>query len=96
MEFSLYVHTALVLLVTKHRAALGREGKHENTYLHYNKEVKDQDKRGQERSGNFITGQKTSIQLIPADPVRCNDKYHHRSQSKENGPARNKTFIKEH
>lgn len=90
------VPTVFVILVTKQRAALVRGGKYKNTYLHYNKEVKDQDKRSQECSGNFITGQKPPIQLVPADPVSCNDKYNHRSQSKENRPARNKMFIKEH
>lgn len=67
----------------------GRKYKH--TYLHYNKEVKDQDERSQKGSGNFITGQKSPIQLVPADPVSCNDKYNHRRQSKKNRPARNMT-----
>jgi hypothetical protein len=80
-----------VILRTKHRPALVRRGKCQGTYLHHNKEVKDQDERSEECSGNFITRQKSPIQLVPADPVSSDDKYHHRSQSKKNRPARNKT-----
>ena len=65
--------------------------KYTDTHLHYNKEVKDKDERSQKGSGNFITGQKSPIQLVPADPVSCNDKYNHRRQSKKNRPARNTT-----
>lgn len=85
-----------VVLRTKPGMASVRGGKYKDTYLHYNKEVKDQDERSQEGSGNFITGQKSPIQLVPADPVSCNDKYNHRSQSEKNRPARNKTASKEH
>lgn len=87
-------HILFVILGTEHAAASVRGGKH--TYLHHNKEVKDQDKRSKECSGNFITGQKSPIQLVPADPVRCNHKYNHRRQSKKNCPVKNKTLIKEH
>lgn len=68
-----------------------RGRKYKDIYLHYNKKVKDQDERSQEGSGNFITGQKSPIQLVPADPVSCDDKYNHRRQSKKNCPARNMT-----
>lgn len=66
---------------------------HIDTYLHHDKEVKDQDERSKERSGNLITGQKSPVQFVPADPVSCDDKYHHGSQGKENSPAMNKTFL---
>lgn len=53
------------------------------THLHHDKEVKDQDERSEEGPGNLITGQKSTVQFVPADPVGCDDKYHHGGQVEE-------------
>lgn len=59
-------------------------------YLHDNKKVKHQDERSQEGSRDLITRQKSTIQLVPADPVSSDDKHNHRGQSKQNRPGRKK------
>lgn len=59
-------------------------------YLHDNKKVKHQDERSQEGSWDLITWQKSTIQLVPADPVSSDDKHNYRGQSKQNCPAREK------
>lgn len=57
-------------------------------YLHDNKKVKHQDERSQECSGDLVTWQKSTIQLVPADPISSDDKHNDRGQGKQNRPAR--------
>lgn len=59
-------------------------------YLHDNKKVKHQDERSQEGSWDLVTWQKSTIQLVPADPVSSDDEHNYRGQSKQNCPAREK------
>jgi hypothetical protein len=76
----------------KQRPASERIG-NVDTHLHHNKEVKDQDERSKKGSGDLITGQKPTVQFVPADPVGRDDKHHHGSQGEEDGPAMNKVLV---
>ena len=56
-------------------------------YLHNNEQVKDQDEGYQEGPGDLVAGQKSPVQVVPADPVSADDQQNHRCQSDQDRPG---------
>lgn len=71
-----------------------RRGHYRDAHLHHDEEVEDQDEGSQECSGNFVTGQKSPVELVPADPVGGDDQDNGGGQSEKNRPAGNKTPVR--